>query len=237
MTDSTSFQTLSRADRRRHMKHVRKSITRAVRVHEAGHTVARIWTAPALGWTPDEAVLHVELGPRADAIFQQGDMLLSSQGQSFGMFFSKPMDEFFRKDFPNGKPGEPGDDIGSAITPELFDRFRAAGLDLTVWLAARILFCVAGPVAESLYTETPIRDLLASPGHLQDKSDVMNAGRLARQEITDDIINEAIQKLIEHFSNPQIWQATLAIADILKMGTTPGQRIVSVFNSYVPRRI
>jgi hypothetical protein len=137
------------------------------------------------------------------------------------------MDDYVQQHFPV-KPGGK-----FKITPELFDQFREVGLDLNVWFSCRSLFALAGPVAEAMFTKTPIEDFLVGPECAQDIGDVRHAAKLIRQEFNIDTMDRMINVIIDCFKNPQIWKATLAIANCLQIGETPGQRIMKVFNSYI----
>src|SRR5262245_6178225 len=97
----------------------RSGIDRVVAIHEAGHAVGLVLTAPMLGWRHDEVLnrIEVQTTPVAFGVWQ---------ATTSGPFLSKPMENYCWIHR-----------VRDVVDAALFADMRAAGLDLTSWFKAR----------------------------------------------------------------------------------------------------
>jgi hypothetical protein len=189
-----------------------------MRVHEAGHAVARYFTAGLLGWPMDGAVYRIELGTLREQIkSDDAGNLRCYQGTTFGHFLSWEMEGLQAC-------------AREALTPAHFEVFKRAGSDLDKWSFARYIFTLAGVIAEHKHTGDEFRVLLKSDAFAADIFTLFDDAKLVgRRAANFHHFFMALRTLCRLFDAPGIWPATLAVADVLKVGTTPGERIWKTF--------
>ena len=219
---------MNRAERRRRAALYRKDVTRTVRVHEAGRVMAQLFTSNLLGWTPEEMISHIELGVRHDQIIPhetRPGAVWVVPGVAACMAVSQEMADFLQ---PRLQAGE---DIW---TPETFDGIKAAGVDLKPWLFARTIMAVGGMVAESKFTGRPLNELLYDERHSGDWEGMYRDFRLLRRTmLSRSLLSRAIHFLQQAFELPEVWRATLGLADSLRMGRTSGRAACAVVSSHL----
>ena len=204
-----------------------------VAVHEAGHAVARFWTAKIMGYDPAEAVASIEMHRPDTApkyLGADGNWYIHA-ATTFGPWFSKPI-AAASKDVAahygiegiNARPEEYAADVMAAA--------RAAGADIAGWVNAKMLQAVAGPVAEAKATGTSRDDMLSAAEFAPDFADAANPGRIAgwsEQDISHGIAN-AVAIVEQELSAPQAWNALLALATSLPHeGTIDGRTCWTIF--------
>ena len=190
----------------------RSSIDRVVAIHEAGHAVGIILTAPMLGWRHDEVLNRIEVHATPVAVGV-------SQATTCGAFLSKPMEDYCRVNH-----------VGRSVDAALFANMRTAGLDLTEWFKARCISSVLASVAEARATGRAVDEVIASDAADDDLTDVMRHGNWCG--MTTDEIQNAIwdnTAIAQHYIEmPEVWSAILALADKLRPGTMSGLRATRI---------
>ena len=190
----------------------RSSIDRPVAIHEAGHAVGLILTAPMLGWRHDEVLNRIEVHATPVAIGV-------SQATTCGAFLSKPMEDYCRVNH-----------VGRSVDAALFANMRTAGLDLTGWFKARCISSVLASVAEARATGRAVDEVMASDAADDDLTDVMRHGNWCGMT-TDEIQNAiwANTAIAQHYIEmPEVWSAIHALADKLRLGTMSGLRATRI---------
>jgi hypothetical protein len=212
---------LNRAQRRRLSRRVAGTISHQIRVHEAGHAVARYFTANLLGWPVEDSVQRVEFGTRAEQVKKDNaGVLRCYQGTTFGHFLSREMNELFR-------PYSRG---GLTPTREHFAMFEKAGIDLDTWSLVRYILTLAGVVAEYKHTGEKFLALLYTDAAKADaRIQIADAKLLGRKAANIHHFSVATRMLCRLFDAPGIWPATLAVAEALKAGVTPGALVWTTF--------
>jgi hypothetical protein len=205
---------MSRNERRVTAAQVRRSgIDRVVAIHEAGHAVGLVLTAPMLGWRHDEVLNRIEV--QTTPVAAVG----ASQATTSGLFLSKPMEDYCRVRRVRG-----------SVDAVLFADMKAAGLDLASWFKARCISSIFGPAAEARATGRTFDEVMASDAADDDLNDVIRDGNWCG--MTTDEIQGAIWdngEIAEHyFDTPEIWRAILALADRLRPGTMRGRRAIRI---------
>jgi hypothetical protein len=152
----------------------RSGIDRVVTIHEAGHAVGVILTAPMLGWRDDEVLNWIEIHATPVA-------LGVPQAITSGPLLSKPMEDYCRVQ-----------GVGRSVDPTLFADLRAAGLDLTDWFKARCISSIFGSVAEARATGRTFGAVMASDAADDDLNDIMRDGNWCC--LTADEIQSAIRE-------------------------------------------
>jgi hypothetical protein len=173
----------------------------------------------------ENAVERIELGTQAEHVKKDDEGVLRCyQGTSFGYFFSREMDGLFQAD------------ARESLTPtrEDFRNFETAGIDLDSWSLARYIFTLAGVVAESKHTNEKFMTLMESHAAASDirthRSEIELLGRKAPSM---HHVTTAVRLLRGLYDAPGIWPATLAVADVLKAGVTPGALIWTTFTKAI----
>src|SRR5262245_36251993 len=147
---------------------------RVVAIHEAGHAVGVILTAPMLGWRHDEVLNWIEIHATPVALGMP-------QAITSGPSLSKPMEDYCR--VQGG---------GRSFDATLFADIRMAGLDLTDWFQARCISSIFGSVAEARATGRAFGAVMASDSADDDLNDIMRDGNWCG--LTADEIQSAIRE-------------------------------------------
>jgi hypothetical protein len=212
--------TMNRQQRRATRALIKKNIDPVTRVHEAGHAMGRIFTHPLMNWPIDELDLRIELGIVREV---RADRVLFNN-VTYGHLFSSDMALVFCQLRP-----DIGAEATTKATQEDFDAMRAAGCDLKVWLFARCVIELGGPVAEAKYTGEPIQDVLDKWELSDDVADLhRNVHWLRRKFLSRTMLGRAAAFLQAAFDQPSVWPTTLAVAKSLTApGVTPNDAIMS----------
>jgi hypothetical protein len=203
-----------------------KSVDRVIRIHEAGHCVGRYVTAPLLGWAPDEVIFGVDVYATPSQAYVpslDASRVLGVEATTWGMFLSKPMDDFLR-----AKHGDPAGISQKDIDASLFSETRGAGIDVDMWFHARTIFAIFGPLAEAKFEGKAFEGVFNDYSSEHDVCGIVREGTLIGR--STEQIEEAIAKALAlaeaHIAKPAVWRAILAVADQIRAGRTPGQVIV-----------
>jgi len=184
----------------------RHSLDKVLAVHEAGHAVARYLCANTMGFRPDEAVGYIEIAPPFSRPSLDAKSILAPKPAVFGPVYSRPMMDFLKADAISL-------DLTAAV-----GACKANGIDVEMWASARALICMAGPVAEALFTNRSLRECANEcQSDLGDATRYCLAAGMTTQEATK-VCNGALDWAREVFDDPRNWAAVLALADSLPSG-------------------
>jgi hypothetical protein len=210
-----------------------KSVDRVIRVHEAGHCLGRYVTAPLFGWAPDEVIFGVDVyATRSQTYVPSLDAsrVLGVEATTWGMFLSKPMDNFLR-----AKHVDPAGISQKDIDASFFSEMRGAGIDVDMWFLARTIFAICGPLAEANVTGKAFDEVFNDYSSEHDMQGIAHEGTLIG--MSTEQIEEAIAKALAvaeaHIAKPAVWRAILAVANKIHSGRTPGQVIVRAIEQAV----
>lgn len=199
-----------------------------VAVHEAGHVVGRVLKSAVLGWSPEEAVSHVDVGLEVApaAVSLDRSRLMTTQATTYGMMFSRPMHDFLSargqlEHFASA-------DVAQAR--RICDEMRPVGIDVDAWCLAKCFECVLGPAAEANFCGRSVDDVLYGYNSEADLSDAIRYCLMAGKTVEEAqaVINEAKGHAEEKIARPEVWTAVLALSEELRTGRTPGRRAVRV---------
>jgi hypothetical protein len=201
-----------------------------IRIHEAGHCVGHVLTAESLGWSTDEAIDHVEIHPAPvgnGTVSHDGTHVLHSQATTFGMTFSRPMEDFFKARLPDKFTGESR--IGWREIRQLMPKM-SAGIDVACWFKAKSLQLIFGAMAEAKFLGKPFDEVWNSYNSEEDRTAVREYGWACGMDT--DQINQVLGEMLliaeQDIAQPKVWQAIQAVADSLKFGHNDGQTIVNL---------
>lgn len=210
---------LNRHERRAARAQARQDM-KIVKVHEAGHAVARYLTAATLGHNVEEAIDSIETHfDEMPTVSSDGKMLISKQATTWGPMYSRPMVDVLQSSLKNDTLEA---DVAQCI---------AAGVDVKKWAEAKAVICMSGPVAEAFYTKREVKTVMMS---YECENDRRNAVRdcilagLSRDE-GSPIIDGAIEIAMNSFARPEVWRAVLTLADNLpSQGQLDGKRAAEI---------
>jgi hypothetical protein len=204
---------MSRKERRATDARARKaSVPVETAFHEAGHAVARLLTAEALGYAPEEAVHSIEIAPRHSGVSRDGRMTLISQAICMGPMVSRPLEQAVRLiiDVHEG--------MSHAV---LWDAFAKAGThqDREISMRSRMLVDVMGAVAEVKYLgKSDALTLFMSYACEDDRKDFARNCRTLG--IAADRVVDTCDQFLQHAlclaERPSVWAAINAIASQLR---------------------
>jgi hypothetical protein len=218
----------------RHERRAAKALSKTakldlvVAVHEAGHAVARVLTAPNLGLPLEKAISYIEVGARKPmSESTDGKMGLVSQAITFGPMLSTDIHAAFARIVAN----VPKDQVYRQHITDAITLARSEGADIETWLRARMLIAVFASAAEAKHTNRQLRDVWnsyeAENDVRQSVSDGLHAG-LTTSEI-EVFIEEALDHSAALIKQPHIQSAIYALADALPgNGTMPGKQAVQI---------
>jgi hypothetical protein len=203
----------------------------AIRIHEAGHCVGHVLTTESLGWSTDEAITHVVIHPAPvgdGTVSHDGTHVLHSQATTFGMNFSRPMEDFLRARLPDKFTAE--SEIEWREIKELMREMPTAGIDVDWWFRAKSLELIFGPMAEAKFLGKPFDEVWNSYNSEEDRTAVRKYGWACG--MNTDQIKKAFGEMFliaEHYTaQPEVWQAIQAVADSLRYGHNDGRAIVKI---------
>jgi hypothetical protein len=191
----------------------RQAVDRVVKVHEAGHAVARILVADSLGWSADEALKYIDIGEQLEP---------EAAAANYGQFYSKPMLEFLQTKMPPEAIDGPHN--GTEMHA-LFSEMRSAGIDVDAWFRARSIDILFGAIAEAKLTGRSSIDVWMGDGCMLDVEDLHFAGFLSGipEEQLAEVIVERIEIAEGYIARPEVWRAILVLADKIKPGRMNGR--------------
>jgi hypothetical protein len=202
---------------------------RALAVHEAGHCVARVLTARAIGWDAGEVIDYIEVG--SAPIGRGADRGLRSQVVSWGRFLSKPMQEFVaaRRPATNPTAGYAPVLDDPDIIP-LFAEMRASGIDLDTWFRVKSMVAMFGPMAEAKLIERPFDQVWNSKTSRDDALSLMRAGVLCGMtpEQIAASANENVSIADRSMGRPEVWRAIMTLADNMRPGRMSGRQAAAI---------
>jgi hypothetical protein len=224
---SCSLSRQMRRAQKRQIQKCRARIPLPVRVHEAGHAMARLLTCSLMNIPCEHSVSHVDLG-EVKHIGDDGSVWLDNV--TWGPMFTDQMNTIYneRHGVVQGMP--PADAVvksQSPVSQEDFDAFKAAGCDTKGWLLAQCVIALGGIVAEAKYLDEPLDEVLDK---FEVRGDLINmhpnAYFLRRKFVSGSMADRAIAFLEHVLGRPDVWAATLAIAKGLNApGRTEGEVI------------
>ena len=208
-----------------------RKLEETIRIHEAGHCVGRVLGAESLGWPTDEVIAYTEIypTPRGFGESQDGMILLESQATTYGMYLSKPMDDFLRARMRDrfAACATSIDAVLASIVPEM----RAAGIDVDEWFMTKIIEIIFGPMAEAKFLGKSFDDLfLGDYSSEADLGDVVRLGDLcgkARQE-TIEAITENVGIAEGLIERAEVWRAVQAAAQSFTYGRNDGRKTTKI---------
>ena len=204
-------------------------VVRTLAVHEAGHCVARVLTARAVGWDAAEAIEYIEVGSMPVAM--GADRGLRSQVVSWGRFLSKPMQDFVAARRPTANPSAGYAPVldDPDIIP-MFAEMRASGIDLDGWFRVRSIVAMFGPMAEAKLIEKPFNELWNSNACRDDALSLMRAGVLCGMtpEQIAASANENVSIAEQNMARPEVWRAITTLADNMKPGRMSGRQAAAI---------
>lgn len=188
-----------------------------IAVHEAGHAVAAVMTARAMGWTPEEMLDGIDIvRPDRDGI-EKG----CREGITWRQLFSREMMQHLKNFIGDDTPLS-----RSELVPQ-FAAMRAAGIDLDGWYRARLLFHVFGPAAEAKYLGKSFDEVFNSDIAGDDWHNLVADAKLCgmdEQQIATEL-DAAIAIAEPKINQPDVWNAVTAVAHRLKYGRNEGKII------------
>jgi len=198
---------MNRHDRRAAASKVRRTkLDRVTAVHEAGHAVARVLTADAMGFSAEEAVICIKMGATAEPHGVSADdrSYLVSAARTDGPRFSAEIDQHANPEHPER-------------LEQTLAAAKQAGADIHAWLEANSLFTVFASVAEAKFLGVPSLDVWLSPGSEDDRSTLDLNARLAGldDDATEVLKTRTLARAAELVERPDVWRAVLAVADNL----------------------
>lgn len=209
-------------------------LTRVVAVHEAGHAVGRFLTAADLGYTTDEAIAFIEIGP-GGPVGQSldGETLLLSQAVTFGPMLSKEIQEAVSASIPRAE-------ITYAEIAKVMVRCRSTGLDIEKWLRAKALIIVFGSAAEAKYLSKSFADVWNSHANEADAKDAIRDCFLAGvtdEQAIEAVLNDAAIRSKQLLDQAAVWRAVLALADELPVaGKFEGKKAAAIISRTIAER-
>ena len=218
-----------RADHRRAEKTLARSqpVVRALAVHEAGHCVARVLTARAIGWDAAEVIEYIDVG--SAPISTGAEQGLRSQVVSWGRFLSKPMQEFVVARRPTtGHTTGYAPVLDDPDVIPMFAEMRASGIDIDGWFRVRSIVAMFGPMAEAKLIEKPFNDVWNASR--DDALGLMRAGVLCG--MTPEQIaassNDNVSIAEQNMARPDVWRAITALADNMRPGRMSGRQAAAI---------
>ncbi len=188
--------------------------------HEAGHAIARLLTATAMGYEPEEAVHSIEVNPGSSGRSRDGRMHLISQAICMGPMVSKPFELAVRQAI----------NVNRGMSAKvLWEGFATHGTDedRRISMRSRMLIDVMGAAAESRYLgKSAPAPLFSTHACEDDREDfarncrVLGIAASDMGELEAEFLKHA-QMLVER---PIIWSAIEAIAKRLR-ATMPGRQV------------
>jgi hypothetical protein len=156
-----------------------------VAVHEAGHAVAKVMTAPDFGYEVHEAVAYIDVGSREPCgLTPDGKMILRSQAVTYGPTFSKEISlaaaEFKAAFFADRTSLTVQGNDSRELFCGILNAAQTAGADIKMWFRIRAFDAVAGCVAEANFSKRDFGELFfqdyATEG---DRRDIAHDARMA----------------------------------------------------------
>jgi hypothetical protein len=193
-----------------------------IRIHEAGHCVGRVLGAESLGWRMDEVIAYTEIypTPMGTGESQDGMFLLESQATSYGMWLSKPMDDFLRARMRDRSAADatPIQYVLASVISEM----RAAGIDVDEWFTAKSIEIILGPMAEAKFLGKPFADVFGDYSSEADLDDVRRLGDLCgkTQREAAAALAENVGIAYGLIERPEVWRAVQSAAGALLMAVT-----------------
>jgi hypothetical protein len=179
----------------------------AIKIHEAGHAVARLLVAEQLGGRPTEYLSCVTLHQNGTA-------------STLGQAFSKAMVDFLRA---CGISAASSHEIPSGTLSAM----RASGIDIEGWYAAECLIAMFGPMAEAKYRNKSFDDIWTGFGASVDVALLAQSARLCGMSAPQFRASCKIHKpsVQRRFDEPGVWETIVAVAQGLRPGQTSGIEI------------
>ena len=184
----------SRRDRARMKKKLRatrKEIERQcilATVHEAGHAVGRIMTAPALGRDTENAVFEITI--------EEGKM-----PTTWGPWLSREIDD--------GKPGTLED------VRRLVKEADARGVDVKAWALATAFQIMMGPAAEAKFDKKAFRHVWLGTPASNDRACMARDCDMAGVDF-DNALTETLPQVEAALGRPEVWRLVLALARAIR---------------------
>ena len=186
-------------------------------VHEAGHAVARYLCADAMGFSFVEAVGYIEIAPPFSRPNLDAKSILAPKAASCGPVYSRPMMDFLN-----------AESMSLNLTAAV-EACKDHGIDVEMWVAVKALICMAGPVAEALFTNRLLSEIANECSNdLDEATRYCVAAGMTTQEASKQC-KDALNWAREVFDDPRNWDAVLALADSLPSGgRINGKQIESI---------
>jgi hypothetical protein len=205
-------------------------------VHEAGHAVAKVLAIGELGYSIDDAIKYIDMGSnQAFGPSVDGQMMMYSQGVTFGPKFSKQIEEASRE-FKQAYLSEHEHGVlQGAETHEFLSKFvelgRAAGADIGKWFRARVFDAVTGSIAEAIVTKRTFNDVWNGYQAEGDVSGVMRDASISG--IAVDEVKSTIKRTAALsaylMEQPEVWAAVVALGNKLPIvGRMDGDKAVAI---------
>jgi hypothetical protein len=212
---------MNRRKQRTAASHVRKAqLDLVIAIHEAGHAVARYITAADMGFEVEESITRIEISPGTSlGASSDGRVYLVSQAVTFGPMFSAEISELV------------GATTDLAEISGLVAAAVARGFDVSMWLEARALITVFGPMAEAVARRKSFHDVWES---YECEADIRSLVRDSvigglRDKERDTLFNETVERAAAMFQRPEIVAAVNALAGALpNAGRMNGKDAVAI---------
>jgi hypothetical protein len=202
-----------------------------VAVHEAGHCVGRVLTAPYLGRQPQEIIKCIEIHPPGDELSVLGLAQCGRcQAITLGPFLSKPMQGFFAKQLGEKRRAANQPSDRSAELWALIPKMRKAGIDVDSWFRATTLQAICGPMAEARLIEKEFEAIWNDECSELDLNGTVCAGcsiGLDSGQIAS-VIEEMVDLAKAQFTRFDVWQAIMSLSAQFKFGRNSGREAAEI---------
>jgi hypothetical protein len=191
-------------------------------VHEAGHAVGRYAVAAERGYTPEQAIFFVEMGPGAGGVED-------SIGYTAGAMLTHALDEWLNIGAD--------DHFSYADLAGKFAFAREEGLDVDLCVDCQILVIVSGPAAEARFTERPIDHVMhngAGYADLLDAQRVLELFGHSNEEQRLQQFRKAANRAVSLMNDERYWRAVTKLADRLPIvGRVEGHQVAAIIRNAV----
>jgi len=207
-----------------------------VAVHEAGHAVAKVLSIGELGYSINDAIERIELGSNPLPLSNNGNMLLLSEGVTYGPIFSREINEAALELINSfiAEHGVPNGTQADELLCKIIQLGRAAGANIDRWFRTRVFNVVSGSMAEAIYSSRLFYDVWQGYQAKMDRLSVVGEARIAQiapEKITSTIERMAVLSAYMMENRP-VWAAVLALAKKLNgVGLMKGNKAVECITS------
>jgi hypothetical protein len=201
-----------------------KQPEKTIRIHEAGHCVARVLRIYRLGWQWDEVIEYTEIYPTPMGIGESQELLSTT----FGKFLSKPMNDFWRARMPDRFAADAT--VNQCKLASMIPEMRAAGIDVDKWFTAKSIEAICGPMAEAKFLGKPVADVFDDYSSEADLDDVRRLDELCGKTLREaaEALAENVGIAYELIERPGMWRAVQAASQSFTYGRNDGRKTAKI---------